>query len=89
MGSYLVPDPREGGQDTGVGRSSSIKPNSKMQYKDPREPSKVAPAPTEAEIGVNRQKTVTLFYLNPLKHKDAYIQYVPKHLRGFSQHLFF
>jgi hypothetical protein len=32
-------DSREGGQcDTGVGRSSSIEPNSSMQYKYPQEP---------------------------------------------------
>ncbi len=29
-GHYLMPDTREGGRDTGVGRSSSIKPNSRI-----------------------------------------------------------
>jgi hypothetical protein len=28
------PDSREGGRDTDVGRSSSIKPNSRIQYKN-------------------------------------------------------
>ena len=35
-GESLEPDSREGGRDTGVGRYSSISPNSRIQYKDPR-----------------------------------------------------
>ncbi len=50
---------REGGRDTGVGRSSSIWPNSSMQYKDPQEP------PLEAEISSKRWKTYTLVYPDP------------------------
>jgi hypothetical protein len=53
---------REGGRDTGVGRSSSFWPNSSMQYKDSLEPPKLAPAEISrnqrklAETGGNRQK---------------------------------
>ncbi len=40
-----------------------------MQYKDPQEPPKVAPVPTEVELGGNRQKMVMLFYPDPKMNK--------------------
>ncbi len=69
---------REGEQDTGVGRSSSIWPNSGMQYKDPLEPPKVAPVETSrnqrklVETGGNQRKTDMLFY--PVKHFFTVLQ---------------
>jgi hypothetical protein len=62
QGGYAVRprwrDSREGGQDTGVGRSTCIQPNSSMQYKDPQEPPKL-------EISGKRRKTYTLVYPDP------------------------
>ncbi len=58
---------REGGRDTGVGRSSSIQPNSSMQNKDPQEPPKVAP-PTFGRG--NRQEAAENVYIGLLRpHK--------------------